>query len=86
MDSAVAPSEVTVTSMFAMQFMMCAEDWAHSISTLGTMIPNLRRVSIDCLYERCWSTEKAKRRLGYEPVADQDAAIEKSVDWAAANV
>jgi len=31
-----------------------------------------------------WSIEKSKERLGYEPVADQDAAIKQSMQWAMA--
>jgi sterol-4alpha-carboxylate 3-dehydrogenase (decarboxylating) len=86
MGSPVAPSEVTVVPMPAIQFMASAGEWAYSIFTLGTMTPKLRRVSIDHLDKGCcWSIQKAKERLGYEPVADQDAAIKRSMDWALAN-
>jgi sterol-4alpha-carboxylate 3-dehydrogenase (decarboxylating) len=82
----VAPSEVTVIPMSAVQLMASLGEWAYTILTLGTMTPKLRRVSIDHLDKGCcWSIEKAKQRLGYEPVADQDAAIKRSVDWALAN-
>jgi sterol-4alpha-carboxylate 3-dehydrogenase (decarboxylating) len=61
--------------------------WAYSIFILVMMTLKLRRVKIGHLAKGCcWSIEKAKQRLGYEPVADQDVATKRWVDWAAANL
>jgi sterol-4alpha-carboxylate 3-dehydrogenase (decarboxylating) len=87
MDSPVAPSEVTVIPLPAMQVMASAGEWAYSIFTLGTKMPKLRRDAMDHLDRGCcWSIEKARQRLGYLPVADQDAAIKRSMEWAVANL
>lgn len=45
--SLVAPSEVTVIPMPAMQVMASAREWAYTIFTLATKMPKLRRQSID---------------------------------------
>jgi sterol-4alpha-carboxylate 3-dehydrogenase (decarboxylating) len=81
--SSVSPSDVTVIPLAPMQAAASAGEWAYRIFTLGSKQPNLRRDSIDHLDRGvCWSIEKAKHRLGYEPVADQDEAIKRSMDWA----
>ncbi len=84
--SPVAQEEVTVIPLPMMQVMATAGEWAHMIFTAGTMTPKLRRVSIDHLDRGCcWSIEKAKQRLGYQPVVDQDEAIKRSMEWGMAN-
>ena len=84
--SPVASHEVTVIPMYAMQIMASVGEWACFIFTLGTVKPTLRRHSIDHLDKSCcWSIAKAKERLGYEPINDQDAAIRRSMEWAIAN-
>lgn len=81
--SPVAPGDVTVIPLAALQAAASAGEWAYRILTLGTKQPALRRDSIDHLDRgACWSIEKAKHRLGYEPVADQDEAIQRTMDWA----
>jgi sterol-4alpha-carboxylate 3-dehydrogenase (decarboxylating) len=84
--SPVAQKEVTIIPMPLMQAMASAGEWAYYIFTLGMVEPTLRRRSIDHLNKGCcWSIEKARKRLGYVPVEDQDAAIRKSMQWAVAN-
>ena len=83
----VAPGDVTIIPLVAMQAMASAGEWAYRIFTLGTKMPKLRRDSIDYLDRGCcWSIEKAKQRLGYRPVADQDEAIKQSMEWGMANL
>ncbi|KAF4967691.1 hypothetical protein FSARC_4751 [Fusarium sarcochroum] len=83
----VAPEEVTTIPLGAMQVMASTVEWAYWVFTLGYMKPTLRRVSIDQLDTGCcWSLEKAKKTLGYEPVADQDDAIKETMAWAMANL
>jgi len=85
--SPVKPEEVTVIPMAVMQCMASAGEWAYKIFTLGTKTPGVRRVGIDHLDKGCcWSIEKAKTVLGYEPVKDQDEAIKRSMEWAMANL
>jgi sterol-4alpha-carboxylate 3-dehydrogenase (decarboxylating) len=81
--SPVDPKDITVMPLAALQAAASAGEWAYMIFTLGSKRPNLRRDSIDHLDRGvCWSIEKAKHRLGYEPVADQDESIKRSMDWA----
>lgn len=83
----VAPGDVTIIPMAAMQAMASAGEWAYKIFTLGTKMPKLGKDSIDHLDKgRWWSIEKAKQRLGYQPVADQDEAIKQSMERAMANL
>lgn len=86
MGNPVELNEVTVIPMMAMQMMASIAEWAYSIFTLGTATPKLRRQNMDYLDKNCcWSIKKAKDRLGYEPVGDQDAAIKRSMEWAVEN-
>jgi sterol-4alpha-carboxylate 3-dehydrogenase (decarboxylating) len=83
----VAPEQVTTVPFWFVQFMASAGEWTYWIFTLGTKRPKLLRQNIDHLDYGChWSIEKAKERLGYSPVEDQDEAIKRSMDWAVENV
>ncbi|KAF2679171.1 NAD(P)-binding protein [Lentithecium fluviatile CBS 122367] len=84
--SPVKPEEVTSIPLGAMKVMASLGEWIYFIFTLGAKTPTLRRDGIDHLDGgACWSIEKARRILGYEPVADQDEAIKISMDWAMKN-
>jgi sterol-4alpha-carboxylate 3-dehydrogenase (decarboxylating) len=79
----VAPEDVTVIPLALMQAVASVGEWAYKIFTFGTMMPKLRRDSIDHLARGCcWYIEKAKNRLGYQPVTDQDEAIRTTMEWA----
>jgi sterol-4alpha-carboxylate 3-dehydrogenase (decarboxylating) len=81
--SPVTPEEVTVMPLGLMKVMASCGEWIYYLSTFGTMTPKLRRDDMDHLDGgACWSIEKAKRVLGYEPVADQDVVIVRSMEWA----
>jgi sterol-4alpha-carboxylate 3-dehydrogenase (decarboxylating) len=86
--SPVAPNQVTVIPLAALQSAAASTgEWAYHIFTLGFKQPTLRRDSIDHLDRgACWNIDKAKQRLDYDPVADQDEAIKRSMDWATANL
>ncbi|KAF5659148.1 C-3 sterol dehydrogenase (C-4 decarboxylase) [Fusarium circinatum] len=78
----VAMEEVTRVPFFIMQAMASTAEWIYWIMTLGYIKPGMRRTAIDHLDSGCcWSLDKAKRVLGYEPVADQDEAIKKTMEW-----
>jgi sterol-4alpha-carboxylate 3-dehydrogenase (decarboxylating) len=79
----VALEEVTTIPFFMMQAMASTAEWVYWVLTLGYIKPGMRRTAIDHLDSGCcWSLEKAKRALGYEPVEDQDEAIRKTMEWA----
>ena len=83
----VDPKDITIIPLAAMQAMASTGEWVYKIFTLGNSMPNLRRVSIDHLDRGCcWSIAKARIRLGYHPVVDQDEAIKQSMEWAMANL
>jgi sterol-4alpha-carboxylate 3-dehydrogenase (decarboxylating) len=84
--SPVGPKEITIIPMPAMQAMASVGEWAYKIFTFGTVRPGVRRDNIDHLDRGCcWSLEKAKQRLGFEPIVDQDAAIKRGMEWAMTN-
>ncbi|KAF4955992.1 hypothetical protein FGADI_4165 [Fusarium gaditjirri] len=79
----VALEEVTRIPFPVMQAMASMAEWVYWVLTLGYIKPGMRRTAIDHLDSGCcWSLEKAKRILGYEPVADQDETIRKTMEWA----
>ncbi|KAF2648058.1 NAD(P)-binding protein [Lophiostoma macrostomum CBS 122681] len=83
----VSPEEVSAIPLAAMQAVASTGEWAYTIFTLGNKKPTLRRDNIDHLDRGCcWSVEKAKQRLGYIPVIDQDTAIQSSMKWALDNL
>ncbi|CZS75362.1 unnamed protein product [Fusarium graminearum] len=80
--SPVRPEEVTSIPLSVMQTMASTMEWVYWVFTLGTVQPSLRRISMDHLDTGCcWSLDKARRILGYEPVQDQDKVIERTMDW-----
>ena len=83
----VKPEEVKKIPLGLIQAMASTGEWTYKIFTLGTKKPQMRRQEIDHLDGGCyWSIEKAKERLGYQPLLDQDAAIQKTMKWAVENV
>jgi len=78
----VAENEIKVIPLWVVQSMASTGEWAYRIFTLGTKKPKMARQSIDHLGGGAyWSIEKARQRLGYEPVLSQEEAIERSVKW-----
>ncbi|KAF5985009.1 C-3 sterol dehydrogenase (C-4 decarboxylase) [Fusarium coicis] len=78
----VALEEVTKIPFFVMQAMASTAEWVYWVMTLGYIKPAMRRSAIDHLDSGCcWSLDKAKGVLGYEPVADQDEVIRKTMEW-----
>lgn len=81
--SHVREDEISVMPLGVMQAMASTGEWAYKVLTFGSRTPHLRRDDIDHLDKGCcWSIEKAKQRLGYEPIANQDEAIRKTMEWA----
>lgn len=85
--SPVASDQVTVIPLAALQAAASIGEWIYWVFTLGSVEPNLRRQIIDHLDRGCcWNIDKAKQKLGYEPVVDQNEAIEQSMQLAIANL
>ncbi|KAL6918994.1 hypothetical protein ACHAPO_009267 [Fusarium lateritium] len=81
--SPVRPEEVTRIPLPVMQVMASTTEWLYWIFTLGMMQPGLRRISMDHLDTGCcWSLDKARKILGYEPIDDQDEIINSTMEWA----
>ncbi|CAF9924400.1 MAG: erg26, C-3 sterol dehydrogenase [Alectoria fallacina] len=58
-------------------------EWIYWVVTLGTQRPGLlskQQVWISC-YTHTYRIDKAKERLGYKPVPDFEAGIQKAVAW-----
>ena len=55
---------------------------AFRVFTLGRILPPLSRQHIHYMKEGAWfDTEKARERLGYEPLVSTDEGIRRTVDW-----
>ncbi|KAG9198864.1 hypothetical protein G6514_009331 [Epicoccum nigrum] len=85
--SPVSADQVTIIPLAALQAAASIGEWLYWMFTLGFVQPKLRRHSIDHLDRGCcWNIDKAKQKLGYEPVVDQDGAIRRTIKWAMANL
>lgn len=57
-------------------------EWFYWVITLGKLQPKMRSDDLRYLNTGCmFSIEKAKQRLGYRPLLDEDEAIRRSVKW-----
>ncbi|OAQ60422.1 C-3 sterol dehydrogenase/C-4 decarboxylase [Pochonia chlamydosporia 170] len=87
--ASVEPEEVNIVSLSKAQTIASLAEWVYAVFTLGYKKPQMRRQNMDYFDRGCnWSIEKAKERLGYEPltVEEQDAAIKSMMDWGIANL
>lgn len=59
-------------------------EWLYWAFTLGLKRPHvLKRYIMEYTYRsRTYSIQKARERLGYEPVDDRDEQIQRGVEWA----
>jgi sterol-4alpha-carboxylate 3-dehydrogenase (decarboxylating) len=80
----VKPEEIKVIPLGVMQIMASAVEWFFTIFTLGYKKPEMRRQNMDHFERGCnWSLAKAKERLGYEPLTEeeQDEAVKEMMQW-----
>lgn len=83
----VEPDEVKIMPLYMMQMISSCTEWAYTILTLNSKRPSLRRQNIDHLDRGCcWDISKAKERLGYQPVDNQDEAIQNMMKWGIENI
>ncbi|KAJ4328859.1 hypothetical protein N0V84_000646 [Fusarium piperis] len=75
---------LTILPAWVMTVAVNVAEWVFWIFTLNMVKPpvEMRKVSLDyCLDTHTYSIEKARERLGFEPVSDHDAVLVESVKW-----
>lgn len=79
-----ALDEVTVIPAWFILNLASAVEWLYWFFTLGLKRPkDLRRQNMTYTCSpRTYSIEKARERLGYNPVDDRDEQIQRGVEWA----
>lgn len=80
----VVDSELWHIPAWVGHFLAWIVAWAYWIFTFGTKKPPLtmsRVVACYFEYDHTYNTQKAKKRLRYEPVADHDAVLTKAIEW-----
>jgi sterol-4alpha-carboxylate 3-dehydrogenase (decarboxylating) len=56
--------------------------WVLTIVTIGLKQPQFSWRTFDYMRKGCWfSIEKARKRLGYEPVCDTEEGVRRAVEW-----
>lgn len=74
----VAENEIKVMPHWLVLGFAVLGEWLYWVFTFGTKTPEVRKLGIQYLAGGCeWDISKAKERLGYEPVADQDAVLKR---------
>lgn len=74
----VAKEEIKVIPYEVVYGLSILNEWLYWIFTLGTKSPEFSPSSIKYLAGGCqWDITKAKERLGYQPVADQDTVLKR---------
>jgi sterol-4alpha-carboxylate 3-dehydrogenase (decarboxylating) len=77
----VAKAEIKVMPLWIMIPLASTLEWAYWVFTLGTKQPELRRWDMEYFTRSvAWKIDKAKKVLGYEPVADQDEILKKCIE------
>lgn len=79
-----APEDVTVIPAWFMLILASVVEWLYWAFTLGLKRPKVLRrqyMAYTC-NPRTFSIEKARERLGYEPVDDRDEQVQRGVEWA----
>ncbi|KAK9234643.1 hypothetical protein V1525DRAFT_412407 [Lipomyces kononenkoae] len=74
----VSEDQIKVVPLWLVYGIAILGEWLYWVFTFGTKTPELRSQHIKYLTGGCqWDITKAKQKLGYQPVADQDAIIKK---------
>jgi len=77
----VPTEEIQVLPFWLARWIAVVGEWLYWIFTLNTKTPQLKKLGVEYLAGGCeWDISKAKKVLGYEPVADQDAVLKKVVE------
>ena len=76
-DVRVIPAWLALAAAFVIK-------WLFKICTLGRIQPPIQMTQLairSTIYNSTYSIEKARKRLGFNPVADHDKNLKLSVDW-----
>lgn len=79
------PEEITVIPAMLVFGMAGAVEWLYYIFTLGQVRPPLKMSRLYLQYtilNTTYNINKAKERLGYNPIVDHDAHLKNSIEWA----
>lgn len=76
------PGKIRVLPFWLLFVFAAVGEWSYWIFTLGRREPELRTQDLEYLRTGCiFSIEKARTRLGYQVLVDQDEGIRRSVKW-----
>jgi sterol-4alpha-carboxylate 3-dehydrogenase (decarboxylating) len=74
--------KLIIIPFWVMMTVAWVSEWICHILTLGTRSSNMTLGHFEFMAGGCWfSIEKAKKRLGYEPVCGTEEGIRRSVKW-----
>jgi sterol-4alpha-carboxylate 3-dehydrogenase (decarboxylating) len=74
----VAPDQIKIMPLWLVVGIAQLGEWLYWVFSFNTKFPEMRSRHIRYLAGGCqWDISKAKDRLGYKPVTDQDAVLKK---------
>ena len=74
--------DVKIIPGWAAMAMSSAAEWAFRAFTLGEKRPEMNTLVVEfCIREYTYNIDKARRVLGYQPVAQLEDIIKRSVEW-----
>ena len=74
--------DVQIIPGWAAMAMASAAEWAFRVFTLGQKRPEMNTLVVNfCIREYTYNIDKARRVLGYQPVAQLEDLIKRSVEW-----
>ncbi|KAJ8057846.1 hypothetical protein OCU04_013032 [Sclerotinia nivalis] len=75
--------KVTIITLLPMLIFAAIGEWLFWAFTFGKREPELRRHDLEYLRTGCFvSIQKARERLGFEPLVDRPEGIRRGVKWA----
>ena len=74
--------DVKIVPGWAAMAMASVAEWAFRVFTLGEKRPEMNTLVVEfCIREYTYNIDKARRVLGYKPVAHLEEVIRRSVEW-----
>ncbi|KAF7502303.1 hypothetical protein GJ744_006146 [Endocarpon pusillum] len=76
------PEDIKVIPMWLILSLASIGEWCYWVFTCGQKSPTLRRQNLEVIgTELRFSIQKARTRLGYEPICDTKEGIRRTVAW-----
>ncbi len=78
------PEDVTVIPGWIALGMASTIEWTFRLFTLGLVRPPIKmsRLYIQVtIYNSTFNIDKARKRLGYEPIVDHEGNMKRSIEW-----